>query len=612
MLDGRSVPVRELRLVDLQPYVSLLVLWIDATADPSRAFDALVKRAHERRAVAGAEVSVVATGLDAAAVARTGADFDQVTATVWQRRRAASWATAGSSFVDVEHQLMICLRRGRLLALTGPDQVRSAVLRWVDSQPRPPVRRLPAGVLNAAFLGKGESKTMWLRNVRGRTASRPSAKTLTGVDLGAALDPIGDASFALSAARVELPDDDRRRVFTGTVGTAPRSSRVWGRQARDAVEFLIAVDEALGVLQTTVDVGDEVTNPYGLLCLQVDGIEGVRGGFEFGWPQLADLEDAAVTPERVEAVRALERVTVTTEPVPGSADVLLDVGFDGCSAGRLRVSVRTDRDRVRLAIGNHGDGTDPVAVSAIRDALRGAGDWSIHYMSGHAIFDGAVYQVRRETAPFEGWGFEDFSGYRVDREKPPGSTPEKIHAAIGRAGDDSLFAWVANTYRRGVLLCDDGPGEVADFLHLDDDGTLSFIHVKAAGTRSPRRQIAVAHYEVVVGQAVKNLVNLDRARLQDRLNRSPIRVPAAWHQGVRVTGRQEFLDSLACWEPTDPVEVVVVQPHVTGARLHALRAMPANTPDADLHRLRLLDTLLNSAMWSCRGSNARFRVVVAA
>jgi hypothetical protein len=67
------------------------------------------------------------------------------------------------------------------------------------------------------------------------------------------------------------------------------------------------------------------------------------------------------------------------------------------------------------------------------------------------------------------------SGYRVDKEKPNGRTPEEIHAAIGENGDDSLFAWVVQAYRSGTLLCDDGPGEVADFLHIDDNGTLSLI-----------------------------------------------------------------------------------------------------------------------------------------
>jgi hypothetical protein len=233
-------------------------------------------------------------------------------------------------------------------------------------------------------------------------------------------------------------------------------------------------------------------------------------------------------------------------------------------------------------------------------------------MSGHAVIDNTVYQVRQETAVFTGWRFDDMSGYRVDKEKPNGRTPEEIHATIGEDGDDSLFAWVVQAYRSGTLLCDDGPGEVADFLHIADNGTLSLIHVKSAGSSSTLRRIAVAHYEVVVSQAVKNLVNLGKVHLADRLGRSPVAAPAAWHQGVRVSGRQEFLDSLACREPADPLEVVVVQPHVTQARYRELRATTTAPTGPDVHRLRLLDTLLNSAMWSCLGSSARFTVVGAA
>lgn len=137
------------------------------------------------------------------------------------------------------------------------------------------------------------------------------------------------------------------------------------------------------------------------------------------------------------------------------------------------------------------------------------------------------------------------------------------------------------------------------------------IHVKAAGSAAPGRGISVAHYEVVTGQAVKNLVHLNIERLAERLARSPLATPAAWNNGVRVTGRGDFLDSLACRNPTDPTRVVVVQPHVSHTRYHALRALPGDSANPDLHRLRMLETLLNGTMTSCLGSNARFEVVAA-
>jgi hypothetical protein len=62
---------------------------------------------------------------------------------------------------------------------------------------------------------------------------------------------------------------------------------------------------------------------------------------------------------------------------------------------------------------------------------------------------------------------------------------QSLRDAIAVADDDSLFAWVVKRFGDGWLVCDDGPGEVADFLHIANDGTLTIIHVKAAGNHSP-------------------------------------------------------------------------------------------------------------------------------
>src|SRR5262249_48177115 len=97
------------------------------------------------------------------------------------------------------------------------------------------------------------------------------------------------------------------------------------------------------------------------------------------------------------------------------------------------------------------------------------------------------------------------------------------------ATTNSLFCWVLNkwapnrkkgsgTYQQW-LGCDDGAHEKADFVCLEVvDGVprLTLIHVKGVHTRnktgavSPQRAISVADYEVVVGQAVKNIRWLDR------------------------------------------------------------------------------------------------------
>jgi hypothetical protein len=189
-----------------------------------------------------------------------------------------------------------------------------------------------------------------------------------------------------------------------------------------------------------------------------------------------------------------------------------------------------------------------------------------------------------------------FTGYTVTREKPPVRGDQAIHDAIGVAGDTSLFAWVAERdATTGWLVCDDGAGEVADFLHLAD-GTLTAIHVKGAHNASPNRYVAVTAFQEVVAQAVKNLRLLGIDSLADRFAAPRIARPAAWLDGVRVSDRSGFVRELRKRTVRNKTRVVIVQPHLLRSVHHAARvAAEAGTPTRDSRSLTLLDGLLRSA-----------------
>jgi hypothetical protein len=55
---------------------------------------------------------------------------------------------------------------------------------------------------------------------------------------------------------------------------------------------------------------------------------------------------------------------------------------------------------------------------------------------------------------------------------------------------------VVDRYLDGWLICDDGAGEVADFVHLALNGDLTVIHVKAAGRG--RRVPAMLRYHLAI------------------------------------------------------------------------------------------------------------------
>jgi hypothetical protein len=145
------------------------------------------------------------------------------------------------------------------------------------------------------------------------------------------------------------------------------------------------------------------------------------------------------------------------------------------------------------------------------------------------------------------------------------------------------------------LICDDGPGEIADFIHLASNGDLSFIHVKKADSKGISRRFAVGPYEVVTSQATKNLIYFDSQSLRDRLEAAPRPISASWVDGARVADRTEFLEMLQCRGARDKRFVVIVQPHVSEAMYKRHQPSGVTPANADEYRLMLLETLLNGA-----------------
>jgi hypothetical protein len=158
-----------------------------------------------------------------------------------------------------------------------------------------------------------------------------------------------------------------------------------------------------------------------------------------------------------------------------------------------------------------------------------------------------------------------------------------------------LFAWVVKRYSKDWLFCDDGAGEVADFLHLAEDGTLTVIHVKAANSLKPGRRIAVTRFEQVVSQAEKNSGFLmDNEALAERLSAPRAVKAATWYDGRRAAPA-EFVEALRTRKRLDKTYVVIVQPHVLSAvHASARAAIDDGRPTHDSYSLMLLDDLLHS------------------
>ena len=219
--------------------------------------------------------------------------------------------------------------------------------------------------------------------------------------------------------------------------------------------------------------------------------------------------------------------------------------------------------------------------------------------------------MRHRDIPFRGFQWVDFSSYDVICEKPDPL------AKIGN--QSSLFCWTKNVWPQpvsgdsapgGWLACDDGAMEIADFIHLDDKSsppTLTLIHVKAAASKSPTRQVSVARYEVVACQDVKNLRYLDRLHIEQGLaNGLEHKIGSlVWHDRSANT-RKQMLAALKVLGTNYRRRVVIVQPHVRETSWKAAQSNPAGS---DAARLRQLDTLLLSAEASYHALGAELVVI---
>jgi len=138
------------------------------------------------------------------------------------------------------------------------------------------------------------------------------------------------------------------------------------------------------------------------------------------------------------------------------------------------------------------------------------------YTASLASISGSIlYEGPTTDEPFDSTRIEavDWAGVSVDPmfEKPPAST-----------GNRSLFEFIEARLlgtSANVVVCDDGTGEVADFIALFDGGRstrVEMYHCKAA-TRTPVPGSRVGDLYEVIGQTVKSVRWTGARKIRDRL-----------------------------------------------------------------------------------------------
>jgi hypothetical protein len=595
---GQSIPPLPWR--SLRPYFTVTVLEYSGDV-PERACEQVLavllpdEHRNERRATSLVSVGELAVTDESEAAFLTEADLAEVHGFVRRVTNTPGWQTDESAFLDVRHLLTLVLRRDRLVAIHTDDGLGNRLQRGLDRPPRPAFRRVPAPILETALL-QGEAKGLWLRGTHARQANKPDTKNLSGQRLDDAFNPLEDSSFAMAAGRAALHDDPARSALVGTVGTTPRKSLVWLKRSTDWRHFLAITTELLQLLEKNL-AGPMPNSPvFPLLAREVHDLTEVYGAFEMSALAPEDLPAAPdVSDEIHDAADTLQRATLDVDGSSTSSRLCLDVALDGVPVGKLKAQLEEKPGGFTASFGLDGTPSDEPQTREVLRALEYPNLVTIYYRSGHAFVDGQLWQRNTQIARFPHWRFEDFAGFNLAREKPTPDKPQDIHDAIGDNGDTSLFGWVVAHYREGWLTCDDGPGEIADFIHVAPSGTLTMIHVKSTKRDSRTRRVSAAAYEGVSGQAAKNLVYTNHDRLRERLLSPPVARPASWTHGQRTPHRDDFINAVNLRDITAPIKIVIIQPHLSEGNYQRLRDTGEQREISDdFLRLCLLETMLNT------------------
>ena len=596
----------------LRPYISaLIVQYTGPTLDTALG----LLRAHIERTLGRrhGSVSVVASELEGALTVdpapqsgdREPLRADDIAGFVYRQEVIPNWLKLDSPFVDSRHYAVVLVRLGRLIAINAEQTVREAVISWIRGDPSPPFQLIPKRFINDAML-QGETRSLSLHGTHRRQRRKADSKNIHGTDLRSALNPFEDSTFTFTSARAEV-DVDTHAGLQGVIGATPTKSHVWNRQSDSFGAFRLAILEVLADIANSMG-GVGLDQPFPLLATEVDSLAGVEDAFEvaaLGGEEVRAMPDPS--DEMIAAADLLERAQLDVVASGASPDFTLAVGL-GATAGHLAVHVTTVGESVRFTFGVQGTPSDSATMVPIRDALVNNSELlSVYYGSGHTIAYGKITKSSIRPAAFPNWIWWPVGGCDVLSEKPAGDGLA-MHGAIGLPGDTSIFAWVVQNIGPGWLTCDDGAGEVADFVHLSPDDTLTLIHVKGAHSDSPNRQVSASAFEVVVGQATKNLAFLEGQGLHARLSAPGSLTRATWKDGVRQGGRTGFLASLASKGATAALKVMIVQPHMMQTRYQTLK-MPGAPGGEDMLRLQRLETLLNSARGAVVGLGGDLRVV---
>lgn len=532
----------------------------------------------------------------------------------YNEEKKVSWLSSDSNttLANKFHHILIVYKYNNYLAIYHSDtSIKNKLFRFMFRSRRPHEFRklefIRKEVLNTTFLNNIKIKNLWLSNIHKSSESKADSKVLSGQNLESALDPIGDQYYGYSAIKANST------MLNGDIGINVSESKIWMKKFVDSSEYfdmLHFILEEIERIETTVT--DLNYNPVPVLANSITNSSILSNMIDV---QLESIELFDIHSDEYEIINQLESEwdnLTFTYTLQNNVYVLSVVNnITNTDLGSFGIIFSDNESYVNFFVLSSSNSQES---QNIQRALENRYVIKYWFLNQYMISNGLIYQQSFSNVVFKEFIWSDFTGYEVTKEKPNANDLTQI------GQEDSLFSWIKNTWTGlspnlsdinqtiidGWLVCDDGANEKADFIHItnEDIPTISLIHAKGANTNGSNRRIATTAYEIVVSQAIKNLMYIDKNSLAETIDIAPnLHVEnLVWENG-QTSNRQAFKDFLTTIQEYKK-RVVILQPHVTKTKFTGTLST-----DEAKHRHNQLSALLLSAQNTIQSLGAEFVVI---
>lgn len=439
--------------------------------------------------------------------------------------KSPSWIS-NKDFIDIEHHIFISFEVDNYFAFYFSESTKKDEIREHFGTKRlPAIKVVNINQLNFNFINEDDIKMIWLSGIHGKNNFKADSKVLGGDGVADALDPLLDQSYMMSAVRTQIDGDQ------STYGINTFKSSIWRGPCSS---WQVFEDRVMVILDKLNAHPQENECPISIISYPVADCDDLSEPYDFSLIDYEFLQEreGQVRTELLKKLQYEYSASIVEQLVVNSSIIELDVFHNLVKIGNVRVQPIINDYRVRFEIIH----SHPIRKTLFDEYLRVftypdlVKCW---YESGHALVNAKVFKTGYRDVDYSKFIWTYFEDIDLTKEKPGSNKRKPELDKIGM--DNSLFCWVQKNWNgqwvdpnefelkdkaTGWLFCDDGAGEQADFIQIDQfkgQTLISLIHVKAAKSDSPKREISVGVHDIVLNQAIKNIRSCTRRILHETL-----------------------------------------------------------------------------------------------